>query len=223
MGDTMKAAHRPDPTCEKCRQHFDLFQARLLLGGQNHGERWSGVVTRDGVAEPRWYDVSRAKNALAAAGARPEHAEPFSVPMLWYAQIRHSYIVESHLPHVDHDAPILLVTTHVDPTRGDCITLVDGIHRVARAYRAGEPTVRGFKFSLAFSDTLIVEPRVAILDELIAEAVASGAKIVTVDGVPCVSGGRLRDSTPDDHPLRAEMVAEFRRGPTVVNVNLPRG
>lgn len=214
----MKATHTPHAGCEKCRQHFELFQARMLLGGHHYGERWSGVVN----TEHRWYDVSRAKNTLEANRVGREHCQRFAVAPLWEAQIRDSYIVEEHLPHTDPDAPILLVTTHVDPLHGDCITLIDGIHRIARAFREGRATVVGFKFSLAFSNTLLVEPRQAILDELIAEACATGAKITEVNGVPCVSGGTLRDATPDDHPLRAAMVAEFRRGPTLVNVNLPQ-
>lgn len=214
----MKVALTLNIGCEKCRQYGELFQARLLLGGRHYGERWSGVVN----SEHRWYDVSRAKNTLEVNRVGREHCQRFAVLPLWEMQIRDSYIVAEHLPHTDPDAPILLVTTHVDPVHGDCITLIDGIHRVARAHNEKRETVVGFKFSLAFSETLRIDPHTAILDELIAEACSTGGRIIEVRGMPCVTGGRLRDSTPDDHPLRAEMVAEFRRGPTVVNLELPK-
>lgn len=214
----MKATHTPHHGCEKCKQNFELFQTRLLLGGIHYGERWSGKIDFNGRPEHRWYDVSKARNMLEASGAGDEDRENFSVAALWQSQVSLSYIDEGHLHHTDPAAPVLLVTTHVDRVHGDSATLIDGIHRVARAKREGRANVSGFRLSLLVSQMLLIEPRQAVLDELATEAVASGGIVREINGAPYVIGGTLRDSTADDHPLRAEMVAEFRRGPVALTL-----
>lgn len=210
-----KAGHISHGVCEKCAQHAELYHATLALG-KHYGERWSGVVN----GEHRWYDVSRAKNVLESHNITRDRCQRFSVSALWETQIRDSYIVEGHLYHTDPTAPVILVTTHVDPDRGDCLTLVDGIHRVARAHRECVSYIDGIKLSLAFSDSLLVEPREAILDELIAEAASTGGKLVVRDGVAEIVGGTVRDAKPTDHPLRASMIEAFRRGPVLVNLRV---
>ena len=204
--------------CVKCQQN------ELIRSVQDRGmsaEVWTGNV--EGVGRV-WYSVSAARAALAriveTGGVIGEaDYEWFSVAMLWETQISKSEIVAEHLDHVNTAEPVFLVTTG-ETEQGDNVTLIDGNHRVARAHRDGVKFVKGLRFSLAFSNDIRIPPERAILEDLIQELLTTGAVVSfldTPDGrVPVLSGGTLRPSGPDDHPLRAEIVANLKNGPKLV-------
>jgi len=200
--------------CIKCRERAEL---KAEVGDAFHGETWSGRIEPSG--EKVWYNVSRAKEILAACPVPANFLADVSVRQLWEMQVSKSHVEAAHLEHVDMSDPVLLATTAVDGPN-DYITLIDGNHRVARAFRDGIETLKAVKFSKAFSQTLLIDPREAVLNELLVEILATGGRVDSVDGVFVVTGGNPAPQTLDDHPLRLGFLSAIRSGPAVFN--LPR-
>ncbi len=197
--------------CFKCAKRLEVIAASA--SGKPYGETWSGKV--DAYPEKVWYNVGLAKKVLAACPAVPvELLEDISVPMMWECQVSKSEVVREHLDHVNTSDPILLVTTHNDP-RGDWVTLIDGNHRVARAYRDGVPTIKGVRLGYDFSRSLLMDPRECVFDELVNELLATGGKVDVTDAAVIISGGNPAPSTDDDHPYRETLLKTIRGGPAL--------
>lgn len=200
--------------CEKCEQ-WHALQESAKLYGERYGETWSGVVNGERV----WYDVSAARSIIGAAvrAAREGRTEPaatqeFSVSDLWEHQVKTAYVVAEHLAHVDTAEPVIMAVTHVEP-EGEYLSLIDGTHRLARAYFEKRPTIAAYRLSYAFSKTLKIDSEAAVTSEIVTEALASGATVEAVADGFVIRGGSLRPSTADDHPLRAVLLERLRAEP----------
>lgn len=192
--------------CEKCNQRR-LFAERFSDG--SIGEVWSGVIS----GEKRWFNVGKLKAYFAAVGGvGPEYHRDVSVDMLWRDQVSLSYIVTGHLPHVDMSDPVILVTTAID-IHGANVTLVDGIHRIARGHAEGRETLKAIICSVEMSKSIEVPAEVAVLEELATEIIATGGKIGTFNGAIVFSGGSPRPQSAEDHPLRGEYLKAIMTGP----------
>jgi hypothetical protein len=188
--------------------------------GKPFGETWSGRV--DAFPQKVWYNVTLAKTVMAAVPVPYELLQDISVAMMWECQVSKSEVHAEHLDHVDTTDPILLVTTHTDP-RGDWVTLIDGNHRVARAYRDGVEFIKGITLSEDFSRRIMLDPREAVFDELITELLATGGKVDVTDAAVIIAGGNPAPSTPDDHPYREELIRVIRGGPALFPLRAKAG
>jgi hypothetical protein len=206
--------------CIKCDQRAELIKMLGEGKAEHVGTTWSGKVAC--YPEKVWFDVSAAKKTLAACPPiPPELYDRVSVKMLWDTQVSKSEVVAEHLDHVDTTDPVLLVTTHRDALTGeDWVTLIDGNHRVARAYRDGVEYLSAIRLGIAFSRAIMIPPARAVLDELLTEILNTGGKSDITEAGLVIAGGNPAPQTADDHPLRAEYLAAFRNN--VVVLQLPR-
>lgn len=205
--------------CSKCRARTERLAAQS--DGVQFGETWSGKP--EPFSEKVWYNVSLARQLLAPHWPLPaDLLEDVSVAELWAAQVSVSQFEAGHLDHVDLADPLLLVTTHETP-EGGSVTLIDGIHRVARAHRDGIESLKAVRLSLAVSQTLLIDPQEAVFEELVNEILATGGEIKPHGRAMVVVGGNPAPQAPDDHPLRAEMLAAIRGGPTAFDISRAGG
>ncbi len=195
--------------CSKCDEH------QLIRSGAYIGENWTGLIND----VRTWYDVGLAKMILAKCPPIDVALlEEYSVAELWENQVRHSETVEGHIGHVDMAVPILVATIGTADDGRDICQLIDGLHRVTRAHREGIATIKGIHLSHAFSRGLIIDPEIAVLNEVAEELLASGGRMVEIETERgkrlAVVGGSLRPQNGFDHPERLKYLS--KRGPIVL-------
>lgn len=188
--------------CQKC-------EANANIAAGYTSEVWTGFF--DG--QKRWYDMSRAKRTLAAAGGVPEsRLVEIDVDELWHAQVSHWEFDPERLPHVDLAEPLILGATETTPA-GDVLSLMDGIHRVARAYVERVPTLKAIQLSLAFTADIRIPDEAAVLEELATEIVLTGGSVVGLPGGQILlAGGQVAPLAANDHPLRAVYLSHLAAG-----------
>lgn len=213
----MSGTHDARETCEKCQQWRGLQETSKMYG-RVYGETWSGVVNGRHV----WYDVSAAREAIRQAleidranGGGVIRTQEFSVAELWENQAHSAYIVAEHLAHVDMSEPVILAVTHRKATQ-EYLSLIDGTHRLARARNEGRLTISAYRLSYVFSDMIRIPTETALIMEIVTEAVSTGASVESTEDGIVIRGGTLRESTPADHPRRAELVELVRSKKTIL-------
>lgn len=184
--------------CVKCDKRA------AMLADSAYRNIWSGRLS--GYPHKVWFDVSKAKEYLAA-----HPAVPVLVPIahLWEVQVRFSEVVVEHLDHVNTADPILLFVTRV--VEGTpYFTVVDGQHRVTRAHRDGVEEIPAIGFGLEASMSFMCNPREMVWEELFAEIEATGGRVHLHGATIIAIGGNPAPQTEDDHPYRAEALTMLK-------------
>lgn len=209
--------------CLKCDMNRQMVQPGEMVDVNPDGlpdpsrtaEMWEGVI--DGVR--RYFDIYKIKQWLLRCPVPPDRLRQFDVAEMWHSQVCRAQLVAEHIDHVTFDEPVLIGTlfnSHGDVTGH----VMDGQHRVAKAFRLKIKTLPAIQLSVEATEAAEVPEDLYVMSEITRELVESGAVIkFLANGTPVICGGKCPQPKPGDSPARVRMLRAIAGGPAVVNLS----